>query len=677
MNKGFTLVEVLLAMALFGILGFGSLTLYSWATKEGDRVMTTVGRNIENEQMIEYLTQPAYFGALAGFSQNEDLKKCIAADGNLCKVDVDYPLTAMDISEKKPMNSVSGGMAEGIKNTLSFRVHCPVGQSACDKADYFVVKVQTEISKENATKMMVEKTAMVTPEISDVATFIPDATLSPGRSVNVVVFLDNSNSMVYVKDEIKKGLESLTSTLGSLNARVGIYTLSGTDTQTYTEQKYTLSGTTKIPVTSIYSLPNNSVYHTDRSIIFKYLASWAPGSQLYSYGMLDFKTDDTAAVNTAKVNAMNARIDYLFTQSVATATDVPLCGMLQLIESSDPVIPINGDVPTVLMVITNENDDTKFAPATMQAPSPINMCYRAYSLKTIVSNYPTYMGMRQYRDIRVTADMVVDSAPAKVSYSFMLPTDPYNAGFTSGTDCLADVPGQDALIRAQINLKVYGETKFSGTYKATACTRIVEERTIDTDSKTSGLCASNEATYKKISNYVPGTCRETSSYGVSSGGNGPTVPIVSDSFQFTTPDPGLAIFKALEAKGISKNVFFVPIIHRSSDATSCPLTAGASFGTRYESLAARLGAQASPVSICSSDYGSKLKTITQAALSNFGKNDIEIPAAVASALVSIEIKRGSAILVPIKGQDYKLFNTTLIFTPGYLQSTDVVRVLTQ
>jgi prepilin-type N-terminal cleavage/methylation domain-containing protein len=678
-NNGFTLVEVLLGLVLFAILGMGSLSIFTWATKEGDRVMTNVGRNIENEQMLEFLTQPAYFGALASFPQNATLKECISADGKLCSVNTDYNLTAMDLKAQTQLRSISGTLSNEVENTLSYRVHCPLGQSACDQADYFVVKVRTDITRQNAAPFTIEKSAIVAPEITSVATFIPDAMVSPGRDVNVVILMDVSNSMTYAN--IKAGLARVTSTLGTVNAKVAIYGLDSSMNADFNQEfYYTLSGTTRTDITidQLNALPNGAVLYKETNYKFRYFPAWTPGSTYY--GIIDFKSDDTAALKDLKIAALYSRIDLLVSQN-NNQFDTPFCSMIQLMESTDQLIPINPNVPTFFLLITNEDDETQFIPniagSTVFTAGDNRLdCFRQKTIKYTNKLFDgIYWGKRQWKTFSGVANILVDGVPKTTNFGASI-GDPYDPTFINGADCSSLRPALDSQIKAQISATY---PTFTGTYTMSSCKNEVLNFYIQTDPN-AGQCAVYESTFRTRYNYyVPNSCSETPGNANQNFVSWDSVtPILSfASPSFTSQNAVDAVYEKLQAKGLIGNAFFVSVIHQKSQEATCPLTSGAQFGVKYEALATKFGANGQVVSICSSDYAAKLEAVTKDFMAIIGNSDIEIPTSVAAALKSVEVTRGGTVLLPVRDVDYRLFNSTLIFTTGYLQPTDVVKVFTQ
>lgn len=686
MNSGFTFLEVLISIALLAFISAGSLSLYSFVAKEGDRTSTMTGRNIENEQMIEHLTQPVYFGLLAGFSENIELKKCLTADGALCSVEKDYPLTAMNLTTKQPLDLISGGMAEGVKNTLSFRVHCPLNQSACDQAEYFVVKVLTEVAKPHSAPYVIEKTAMVAPEITNVATFIPDAAMSPGRNVNVVLLLDNSTSMAAVKDNIKTGLDSLISTLASLNTRVAIYHLYARQNQLYPRFFYTVSGGVKsyIPSANVPGdLPVDTEVYGETTLGYYYRPVWPVNSTFF--GMVDFKTTDDATLKATKIQAINSRIDTLFSEGSSAANDTPLCQMMHLIESTDQVIPFNKETPTVFLLLTNENDETKLISNLAGGPYTAlkqNIdCYKKTIEKFKVKANPyNYYGKAQFNRFTVNAEFLSDGVLIKENKIVSVRSPVYEPTVLEGADCLskADLLMNDIKSTLKATYNVTGNVEFTGNLTAVSCTTFLGNMYLIAD-YSADICAKQEATFvANYKQYIPGTCHSVgggSSYlnFIEFDSIEPMVPWTSTTY--INQDTPLAVYEKIVAKDLLKSLFFIPIIHPSTG--TCPLSTGATQGTKYERLASLLGEQAEVVSVCNPDYSTKLKSLTQDFISDLGRADIEIPADVAANLKSVEVTRGTTILKPVKDVDYRVFNTTLMFTPGYLQATDIVKVFTQ
>ncbi|MDG0818028.1 PulJ/GspJ family protein [Bdellovibrio svalbardensis] len=685
MNRGFTIIEVLMGMAIFGILSFGSLRLFGVVEKGHDHLMSEIGRNIENEQMIVHMTRPVYFGHLAKFTQNKYLKECIEADQVECDTNRDYPLTAMDLETEKPLRSISGSLSDAVNNTLSFRVHCPLNQTSCDQAEYFVVKVKTEVLSPGGTSYVLEKTAMVVPEINNVSTFIPDASISPGRNVNVLLFLDNSNSLLYAKDRVKTALSGLTTALSGLNARVGIYTL-GLSTNTFLKSnRYIMPGGVRkdLSFAEFLTLADGTTFFDEQVRSFNFMPLWTSGSSYY--GMVDFSSSDTSDLKSTKLTALNARVDKLFSSPAATTTDNAFCQILHIIKSNDQIIPVDAQTPTVVMLLTNEDDETHFVGNIAGAVAPgavdiFNDCFSSVTSKNEVHVTPyTYWGDRQWNSFTVMADATVDGAPATLQRSVSIPFSVYDSFAKVGDDCMSKAPLFADKIKSVLISWNSTNLVYSGTYTVSKCA-VTQSPFVLKQSSNPDVCLNEEASLLvAFPHYVPATCyRQSGSVGSSFLKWEGVVPMVSWTSQaYMAQDAALAIIESVAEKNSSKNVYFVPVIHPSDQSSTCPLTTGAAYGTKYEKLVNLSGVQGEVVSICSNDYSSKISSLTQAFLNNLGKDDITLPASVAGSLKSVEVVRGGATLNPVKDLDYRLFNNTLIFNSGYLQSTDVVKVFTQ
>src|SRR3989344_4442876 len=125
--------------------------------------------------------------------------------------------------------------------------------------------------------------------------------------------------------------------------------------------------------------------------------------------MVDFKTTDDASTKAAKLKALDDRIDKLFAAGAQTMYDTPMCEMLHIIESESPLIPIDSQTPTVFLLLTNEDEESKLmgniAGGTYSTLNANIDCHKMTTSKrvTIAQPYP-YWGKRQFYTFNVTAD---------------------------------------------------------------------------------------------------------------------------------------------------------------------------------------------------------------------------------------------------------------------------------
>ena len=108
---------------------------------------------------------------------------------------------------------------------------------------------------------------------------------------------------------------------------------------------------------------------------------------------------------------------------------------------------------------------------------------------------------------------------------------------------------------------------------------------------------------------------------------------------------------------------------------TCPLTTGASYGTKYEQLASLIP-NSQIIPICSSSFSSKILELSNR-LSVLGVGDFTLPAGTGGRVTGVEILRGGSVIPATIGADYTITGDLLIFAAGFIQNTDIVRVYLQ
>ncbi|MCM2282337.1 MAG: prepilin-type N-terminal cleavage/methylation domain-containing protein, partial [Bdellovibrionaceae bacterium] len=172
-RAGFSLVEVVVTVALLAIFVTGSLSFSGWVTDSVKTESSKADRNVESIEMLKLLTQPVYFGALSKFDTNSQLAKCMTLDQVFCDSRNEYPVTAYDLKTNSVLAKTSTSLTGGIASKISFKVHCANSQVSCDKADFYTVKIITSIvAPGGSVRDPIVKQGIVAPEFSNVATFV-------------------------------------------------------------------------------------------------------------------------------------------------------------------------------------------------------------------------------------------------------------------------------------------------------------------------------------------------------------------------------------------------------------------------------------------------------------------------------------------------------------------------
>lgn len=665
-NKGFTIVEALIGL---GILGFLATSATQFSMSIATSVNTEAAkadRNVENLEMLKLVTQPIYFGALSNIPENSQLKECMTLDTKLCDSSLEYHASAYDLNTNQILNTASSAAAN-IRSGIRFKVHCARSEATCDKADYFTVIVTTYLTYSGIPVSSIEKRDVVTPELTNVVTYIPEATLSAGRPINVVIFLDNSWSMGFAKDQIKAGLDSLIAKLSKMDATVVISTL--TDQYTMNTEMYYFDGTGAR--TSPVPTPYPPTFYSDWNFMAAYPGVYNmedPATFMNSYPrkqIFKFLANDSVAATDQKILALKNLVDYLFTLPASGLGDTPFCSMLRFLETPTASAPFTLDkfTPTAFFVISNEDDTS-------------SSCQKKY----VIEWHPSppryhYYGLRQTLPLNITFQGLDDGAPR--TYTTPIDYYPvYNPALVPGSDCVAlanSTPVAD--IEQDIKRDYRGQNYVVGSgYTINSCTVPTPSpnRTyyLGSSLTPTDICTQVEnGTFSNISRaYVPGSCYEY----YNSGDGNASGSFISTEYLVTSATPPVeTVFQSISSKVGLSNAYYMAVVH--PDTTTCPQTPGSGVGTRYTDLAKKTGMNSSIIPVCSADFSGQLANLTawtQAA----GANDIQLSVTVASSLNGVEIIRAGVSIPLVAKVDYTVSGTILIFTAGILQPNDIVKV---
>ncbi|MCM2278084.1 MAG: hypothetical protein NDJ89_08405 [Oligoflexia bacterium] len=656
-------------------------------------------RNNEYAQFYRLLSQPSYVGSLANSSENQALSRCIRTDGALCSTSEEFPLTALDLATEKPITVLNPEAQAQVTSSLSFQVHCPGNASSCDAADYLVIKIKSSIKAANGTAYTTEKALTVKPAASNHIDLVPNTVVENGRPINLVIFLDGSGSMFPIKDSIKAALQDLLNKISTMDVNLAIYGIQygaeGKIVATYIIDPATGA---QLPVpTPLGDQPDDFVWYVDK-VTNPYYGS-------LGIDRFAFSTSDTADQRSTKLSALQMKIDTIFSNGAVQSLffkDSSLCHMLRILSDAAAPIAIDSTTPTVFMTITNEADESAFPSNASEMPSYFNSdfpatCVQGHTEKWVLDGRQRWYA---YGDaytpfISVKTFYTIDGAPVELT-RYLNPTPSYLDAISAGlsgdiSDCTAKMtnplmkPSIESILKALKWDPAY-------PYTVTSCgDRLgnINQGTYYTPPPDGDYCLTAEASLLLDKRYIPNSCK-TKVDRVSSGTTAvaktlslhesPTSPrllVPEDAEAHATHDLPLAIVNALKKKVDMANSFYLPIIMPSSGA--CPLTPGSSYGTTYEALAARFGANASVTPICGSDFTSKFSKISNF-LATLGANDLTLPPAVIGNMTGVEVVRGATILQPIEGKDYVISGNLLIFTPGYLlpagpdSTGDIVRI---
>ncbi|MCM2280445.1 MAG: hypothetical protein NDI61_01205 [Bdellovibrionaceae bacterium] len=683
-DRGLSLVEILVSIALLSLFVQGSLRMSGWMLDSVKEESRKADRNVENVEMLKLFTQPVYFGSLSKFPENSQLAKCMSLDGQICDSRLEYPVTPFDLKSETVLATASAVAAGKVHSSIRFQIHCPAKAATCDKAEFYTVKVTTGLGDgKGGLQHPIVKTGVVVPEFANVATFVPDSTMAPGRPINVMVWVDNSNSMVAVKGQIKDALEKLLNKLANLNANVGIFPISGENNYKFAPYYYIDADGNKQSPLPPKPYPVGFAYYLSleaRAPVYSaYNPVYDPSLILNTYGLTmrvyQFSPDMTSTQRERTLQAMKYRIDYLFANLVLSDDDHPLCDVFKLMDGPEvqTLLPLDRQTPTVALIITNENDNTVSGPS-------IGLCQRTYTTKYWIQSmtYHYYVA-EQTRTVNLTVSAIKDGAPYQATFSFPY-ISAYDPGRVVGTDCMPAILADEAAgifrpaLDDHLSRSNYGwKYKPGEPYTIHSCKESVnKDRLISHSSSPSPVCAEVANGTRPVSiAYIPGSCRED------------LIPVtqstnVANSLYYPAGHDGEIASYAYESVNNrigASNFFFIPIIH--PDTTTCPMPEGTEeVGTRYLQLANRFGENATVIPVCSPDYARPLDRFQQW-VDSLGASDYVLPEAVAANFSGIALVRNGNEINLTRNVDYTLSGQVVMFTPGLVQPNDVIKVYLQ
>ncbi|WP_374073576.1 type II secretion system protein J [Bdellovibrio bacteriovorus] len=701
-HKGFTLIEVLLAMVVLSMVSTASIEFINYVRNENTRQTAIALRNTELSQFFMLLSNPNYVGSLAAYEKNTHLKSCLSDDTILCDTSKPYPLTSFDLTTGNVLNHIDTEATRYVQTHLSFKVHCPLDQSSCEKADYINITIDSSVAGPLGINFSSSKVVTVSPQTTQILTLVPNTQLEDGRPINVILFVDGSNSMSGIKDMFKANMVKLVDSLKDLNANVAVYSINNHNSIQGNYQGYTLDGSgnkTWIETfTELKNLPDGTIFYSDYISKFAYRGVYNTGatygsSFLYdSVGIFSFKNSMSEAERASTINGLLGKIDRIFESGeITNAKDAPLCAMIRILEEAvkkESALTIDPTSPTVFMLLTNEDDESHLYDlneTTGLFPTAAD-CGRQFTHKKqkMPSAILVY-GSAFRMGVAATIEIEIDGAPATRTFTIgsgsqmpvpIVPT----PTMADGDSCLGTVLADPAPF---LDLVKINYPTFTGKYNISNCIIATDKYlhlgTYQPTSPATDFCNStmvkNHVNYKYL---IPGTCYEMPESSVGASNLGFTfteVFLPEDSVAHTNDDLPTGIYNLIKQKFNIDNFYYVPVINPVSGV--CPLTPGAQIGTKYQALATKMGeVHSEVVPICSSDYASKFLTVSNY-LSTLGVGDFKLPALVAQNISGVEVLRGSNILLPTSGADYTVTNDLLIFKTGYLLPTDIVKVYTK
>lgn len=690
-TRGFTLIELMVVIVVMAFLTSATLSFADFVRNDIAKQENIALENTEQGMFFGLLSQPTYVGALAQYAENASLKACLNADGNLCQIKKDYPLKAFDLETGTELNNMDSSSVSFIKSEFSFQIHCRLNTIECDQAEYLSVKIKSTIVSKQGLGFSSEKIVVVQPIVSNVITMVPNSKLEPGTPVNIVILLDGSNSMSGIQASFKLTLAKLVTSLQNLDATISVYPLHENSWAKH-GQSYVIDGTGN---KKYLSWADESLMGAGESRFVDvewiptagnlFNTSWASASS----DMYRFKSDFTSAQREAVVTGLNNRIDKIFTDMASsTDRDSAMCDMLRLLDNATAgknPLGLDSKTPTVFMVITNEDDESvllKPGATFIGLPAPYTLDFNYICAKGVVQKWTRDSGKVWYYGDKFTYKVtgsqttLIDGAPyTKTFTNATLDKIKYRPSHVVGADCLADANGIDK-VEVTKALGYYAYIKGSSPYTLTSCTvEFKKASTIGVAPEGTHPCVGLEANPSSHPYYVPGTCTEKEVPATQMGWQGSGASVLgyyvpTDTEAHATGSLPTAIHNIIQSKFNVSNTLFSFVINPTSGV--CPATPGSFTGVKYEELAGKFSANSQIIPICSSDYSGKILDLTKK-LDVLGMNDFTMPVGTGDRLSGVDIVRSSTIIPATEGADFVRNGDILIFTNGFLKSTDIVR----
>ncbi|MCM2323971.1 MAG: hypothetical protein NDJ90_11985, partial [Oligoflexia bacterium] len=366
-QRGFTLLGALVSFGMVTLFAMGTMSFQLNTKREIQKQENLALRNSEYTQFYRLLSQPSYIGALANSTVNAQLGKCIRNDGVICSSTEDYPLTALDLATGQPTETLSSDASASVTSRLSFRVHCPSNAPTCDAADYLIIKIKSSTKTASGTSFETEKVLSVKPKASQTADFIPNTSLEPGRPVNLILFLDGSGSLLFIKDSIKTALQNLLTKISTMDVNLTLLEVQfGSDFRI--EKRYYIDSNSglEVPITPMeeqqfhLTKPPGFTWFELRAVYPRYGMSY-PNAPIGYASRVAFSSQDSAIDRQAKITALWGTIDMAFTRGAVFSNsmrDSSLCTLLRVLNDPNPPLKIDATTPTVVMMIANENEES-------------------------------------------------------------------------------------------------------------------------------------------------------------------------------------------------------------------------------------------------------------------------------------------------------------------------------
>jgi hypothetical protein len=646
-------------------------------------------RTVENDELARLLSNSKYLGFLSESGFNPELAKCANFDGVNCDADKSYPLTLVSTATNQPMVSASGILDNNATNVITFKVSCAGRAITCDKAQWFVVNIKTtEKPGLNLHRMVktriVEKSVVVQADIERHHDFIPDNQIAPGRPINVILFIDTSNSMYTIRDKVNITVSSLIDRLSKLNMDVNV-------------KVQAIDGLVRSPNKTFYTdvngviayLPSSNGYVPDnvaKDSIFwqKEIIDIYRNLDGVTHSLLSGDSTTTKALKVADLQLDVKSIQRL----VPSGVDSALCQMLLAVEmkkfGGQYQLELSRQIPTVVFMITNEDDDS-----TMNLSLSDQLSYLSSGFGTLCAQAVDSKSYLRVTDVVSVAHLtpsysigyigILDGAPAPMYSSLFLPPmlrSDYPAGAKMNAVCPVDMTvlntycaanplatGCPILGQAQTITCNYGQSNVDSqsvpTLKGINCA--TDELLLIAQDPYYYLKSCNSATYTNAQFVVNPI--ETK-----------VIPLVSNNTQAHTNDDVVAALEGSIKDNIGlENFYFMPVIHSSTD--SCAMEAGARRGSKYERLANELGDKQSTITpICAADYSAGLDKI-ETFVKTFAVGDFVLtPAMISSFRGVVVLKKNGTTTQPTANVEYRIIGSNLIFSAKYIEADDIVRV---
>jgi hypothetical protein len=695
-QAGFSFIEVLVAFALIGLVLNFLVDSTNLVMDLNSREYEAASRTVENDELTRLLSNPVYFGMLSEhINENPDLNNCANIDNKLCTADHSYPLTLFDAATNQPLVNASGSLDHNGKNEVTFKARCKDLTSTCDKAELFVIHIKTTDNGLSTLKRWtktqpIEKTIFVKAQLPHSKTLTPDNIIADGHPINVVLLLDNSNSMTPHKQKVMDAVSALVDRLSKMDVTIRVTTITDSDANNQVHPASNIYYYFKVGVktdladwTATQLLPTDSEY-------FSQLELRSPTSGL----SLTFKASDISN-RISKKQVLLQYIQSQFDTPSPWEFDAGLCRLLSTIESNkvfiSPDIIIDKQTPTIVYFISNEDDDSKLNPYMFDANQETGGCSKFSTTKMKRTDQDILFYYKYYKSLSVEYSGVLDGVAARKMYYIGLniprsefPVAPFayespcsQLTFDFNLYCLPFTIHPLCSPTANPTLKVceisrVSEFEINKFYPSNLSSDFLDISNI--------TCTDAEPLLQqKYDFYIPKSCEiklMKNDQIVSK-----SVTPIAPEYTKAHADNNIveAIMSSVQSNIGLDNFYFVPIIHRNN--TECSPTATESVGTKYLDLAHQLGPEHSTVlKICDSDYSTAvgLDNSTgsldkiQSFVQTMALGDWTLEPQIVKTFTGLEVYHNGALVspAPIQNKDYQITpGGVLMFSKGFIKSS--------